>query len=114
MEYSYQTWSVLAVTGVRIPRNTIREVLKMEYSDVSFKNVTMGKIYFLSQIRTQLICYVKNNCFHITKFDNHNNENSTNIKSRNSETVAYLLKVYLNGLFQIISPTITFNIILEL
>jgi hypothetical protein len=55
MEHSHQTWSVVAVTGLRIPHNTITEVFKMEYSDVSFKNGMTGKMYFLSHIRTQLI-----------------------------------------------------------
>jgi hypothetical protein len=52
------------------PHDTSRE-----YSELRPKNAKKYDIWFLSlQQRNQLVFYVKMNCFHLAKFDNHSNK----------------------------------------
>jgi hypothetical protein len=71
--------------------------------------------FFHCKQRNQLACYVETRCFPFVKIDDCNSKNDINVKkSRNSETIANLIKVYLHFLVQMISPTAFLSIVLEL
>jgi hypothetical protein len=50
------------------------KILKNEYTEVTIRNATKGRISLIADTELQLTYYVKINCSHFVKIDSHTNE----------------------------------------
>jgi hypothetical protein len=105
---------VILVTGLTSLCHMNRKVLRNTL-EWWLKNATKSNIWFLSYFHCkqgpQLTCYIKMKCSHFVFIENHNSRSNINVKLCDSEMMTNVEKLHLHFLLEMISATISLNIV---